>query len=999
MANDEIGTEGLAGLTGALRIPASTYRLQFNRFLPFGRARKIVPYLHELGITDVYSSPNFRSVPGSLHGYDIIRYDQLNPEAGTLEEYELFTDELSRHGMGQVQDIVPNHMCILGDNPWWQSVLENGRSSPYAHFFDIDWYPPLETLKDKVLLPILGEQYGKALEMGEIRLNFGEGGFFLSCYENTLPVEPGSYELILRHRLGELERKISETGQYEELMSVITALGHLPGTSERDLEKNRERNREKEVIKRRLWALYEASPDVREFIDGNIEIFNGVRGDPRSFDLLDGLISRQPYRLSFWVVATDEINYRRFFDINQLAAIRPELPDVFDESHRLIFEFIRQGRITGLRVDHLDGLYNPAEYLRDLQEDAVLAGLPGQEAQDRKKSSLKAELLQRPPAVPFYIIGEKILLKGEKIPDEWPICGTTGYDFLNSLNGIFIRTESARQMDDIYFRFTGSKLNFADLVYSAKKQVMDSSMSGEVNVLGHRLYMLAQKSRSTRDFTLLSLTRALSEVMACFQVYRTYISSSGAGERDRRYIEQAVKKAQRLNTSISAQTFDYIKQVLVLEYGADLSADDKAEWFDFVMKLQQLTGPIMAKGLEDTAFYIYNRLLSLNEVGGSPDRFGLPMEGFHGQNMERSKFRPCSMTATSTHDTKRSEDVRARLNVLTEMPRAWREALLKWKRTNRKKKPVLDRPVPGANDEYHLYQVLLGIWPVEGGGHEGESEKFAERIRQYTLKAAREAKVNTSWINPDKDYENALLSFIDRILFPMDRNKNPFLRDFVPFAEMVSCYGLLNSLSQVLLKAASPGIPDFYQGTELWTFSLVDPDNRGDVDYEARMLLLDELRDMEASMGKPLLCARMLEKPADPRVKLYVTWKALRFRKALREVFIGGDYVAVEPEGAKKEHLCAFLRKSGAKTALVCAPRFFSGLVPPGGLPIGEALWKDTWIELPALAGPLLSFRDVFTDRVVEPSVENGRRFIRAGELFSAFPLFLAEGFFKKIPG
>ncbi len=988
--------------TKTLRVPVSTYRLQFNRLLPFSRARNIIPYLHELGITDIYSSPNFRSAPGSLHGYDLIRYDQLNPEVGTLEEYGLFTEELSRYGMGQVQDIVPNHMCILGDNPWWQSVLENGRSSHYASFFDIDWFAPLETLKDKVLLPILGEQYGKALEMGEIKLSFREGGFFLACYENLLPVEPGSYELILRHRLGELEREIGGSEHYEELMSVITSLGHLPGTQERDLEKKRERNREKEVIKRRLLALYEASAEVRFFVEGNVRIFNGVKGDPRSFDLLDGLISRQPYRLSFWVVATDEINYRRFFDINQLAAIRPELPDVFDESHRLIFEFIKQGRITGLRVDHLDGLYNPAEYLRDLQQDAVLAMLPQEEAQDRKPA-LKTELLQKPPAVPFYIVGEKILMKGERIPEDWPICGTTGYDFMNSLNGIFIKQESSRRMDETYFRFIGEKINFPDLAYRAKRQIMESSMSGEINVLGHRLYMLAQKSRLTRDFTLLSLTRALSEVMACFQVYRTYISSSGAGERDRRYMEQAVKKAQRMNTSISAQTFEFIKQVLILEYSAELPADDKAEWFDFVMKLQQQTGPIMAKGLEDTAFYIFNRLLSLNEVGGSPDRFGLSMETFHGQNIERNKYWPFSMTATSTHDTKRSEDVRARLNVLTEMPGAWREALMKWKRTNKRKKPVLDRPVPSPNEEYHLYQVLLGIWPLQGLFNGGEQERkqkqkqksFMERIKQYMIKAAREAKVNTSWINPDKEYEEALLSFIDRILAPMDKNKNPFLRDFSPFADMVSRYGLLNSLSQTLLKAASPGIPDFYQGTELWTFSLVDPDNRGDVDYDARMRLLDELKSMEVSMGKSRLCGELLERLDDPRIKLYVTWKALHFRKTFREIFVGGDYVSLGTEGVKKENLCTFLRKKGAETALVCAPRFFAGLLPPRdvsagkAVPVGEAVWKDTCVELP---GPG-RFKDVFTDRTVETREEGGRYLLRAGELLSGFPLFLAEQF------
>ena len=973
------------------RVPVSTCRLQFNRLLPFNRAREIVPYLNELGITDIYSSSYLRSAPGSLHGYDIVRYDQLNSEVGTNDEYESFTDELSRHEMGQVQDIVPNHMCILGDNPWWQSVLENGQSSPYAHFFDIDWSASLETLRGRVLLPILGEQYGKALEMGEIQLSFREGGFFLACYENLLPVEPGSYELILRHGLGELESNIRGTQAYEELMSVITALGHLPGISERDLEKKRERNREKEVIKRRLSALYETSADVRLFIDGNINLFNGIKSDPRSFDLLDELISRQPYRLSFWMVATEEINYRRFFDINHLAAIRPELPDVFNESHRFIFDLIKQGRITGLRVDHLDGLYNPAEYLRDLQEGAVLSTLSEEEAQARR-ASLKTELLQKPPLIPFYIVGEKILLKGERIPEDWPLCGTTGYNFLNSLNGIFIKMENARGMDDIYSRFIGERLNFAAITYQAKKQVMDSSMSGEINVLCHRLYMIAQRSRSTRDFTFLSLTKALSEVMACYQVYRTYISSSGAGERDRKYIEQAVKKAQRMNTSISAQVFGFIRQVLVLEYSPELSANDKSEWFDFVMKIQQQTGPIMAKGLEDTSFYIYNRLLSLNEVGGSPDRFGTSMEAFHGQNMERNKYWPFSITATSTHDSKRSEDVRARLNVLTEKPHQWREALQKWKRTNKRKKPVLDgRPVPSPNEEYHIYQTLLGIWPgVFLNGKEAES--FLERVKQYMLKAAREAKVNTSWINPDKDYEDALMSFMEGILFPGKKNKNPFLKDFAPFANMVSFYGMFNSLSQVLLKAASPGVPDFYQGTELWAFSLVDPDNRQRVDYDARISMLKELGSMETSMGKEALCESLLKRPDDPKIKQYVTWKALNFRRTNRDVFMGGEYQAIEPEGERKENLCSFFRKISARRVLVCAPRFFTELVGPGVAPVGEDIWKDTWLPLP---GPV-RFKDVFTGRVVGTSGNNepptdGRSLIPVGELLKVFPLFLGE--------
>ncbi|MDA8170693.1 MAG: malto-oligosyltrehalose synthase [Nitrospiraceae bacterium] len=981
-------TEEAAGVPA---IPASTYRLQFNRLLTFEMARRIVPYLQELGITCIYCSPYFKSLPGSLHGYDIIRYDELNPEVGTAEEYGQFTGELSRRGMQQILDIVPHHMCILGDNPWWQSVLENGQSSPYASFFDIDWSPPLEVLKGKVLLPILADQYGKVLESGEIRLDFKDGAFFIACNNNRLPVEPRSYELVLRRGVEELEKEIPESAEFQELMSIITALSHLPEAAETDPEKKRERNREKEIIKRRLAALHESSGHIRRFLQDNIRVFNGAKGDRRSFDPMDGLVSRQPYRLSFWMVATDEINYRRFFDINELAAIRVEQPEVFNESHRFVLELIRQGKVTGLRVDHLDGLYNPAEYLRTLQEKAFLARIPEDVPEAERQAlaqSIEKGIMKTPPAIPFYIVGEKILQKGERIPEDWPIFGTTGYAFMNSLNGLFVRGDNEKIMDDIYFRFAGGKVNFSGLQYQAKKLILVSSMSAEVNILGHRLYMLAQKSRLTRDFTFPSLTKALSEVIACFPVYRTYISSSGVTDRDRRYIEQAVNRAKRLNPSVSNQIFQFIRQVLALEYAEGLSPEEKAGWFDFAMRFQQQTGPVMAKGIEDTAFYVYNRLLSLNEVGGSPGIFGTPVETFHGQNIERNKYWPFSLISTSTHDSKRSEDVRARINVLTEMPRAWRDAISRWKRANRKKKPSVEgKPVPDNNDEYHLYQVMVGVWPPTPPDNEGLAD-MRQRIKQYMLKAVREAKVNTSWISPNKEYEDALNTFIDRILGPAGHHgpADAFLGEFTAFSRTVAWYGMLNGLSQVLLKAASPGVPDFYQGTEFWTLSLVDPDNRREVDYGARSKLLEELKAREGSLGKVALCRELLANMQDSRVKLYVTWKALNFRKVFRDVFSAGQYIPLESGGQMRQHLCAFLRKDGG-SVMVCAPRFFVGLGAPGNVPTGEAVWKDTFVALPAP----MKFKDAFTDRVVAATEINGRHVIPLKDLFSDFPLFLAN--------
>ena len=633
-------------------------------------------------------------------------------------------------------------------------VLENGLSSPYAMYFDIDWTPVKKELRSKVLLPILGDQYGNILEGQELKVVLEEGEFFVHYSEHRFPLEPRTYVLILEHRLQELQAGLPEGhADIAELLSIITALKHLPFPTETDTAKVEERYREKEVIKRRLSTLFSGSPEVRAHLEENQRLFNGTKGDPKSFDLLDGLLNQQIYRLSHWRVATEEINYRRFFDINGLGAIRMEHHDVFQATHQLIFRLIRDKSVTGLRVDHPDGLYNPAEYFHRLQRGCFTQQMiaPGG-AGDPTHLTPQTELtlaerydeafLADPAYKPFYIVGEKILAKSERMPEDWPIFSTTGYVFLNSVNGIFIDGNNAKAFDDVYEKFIRAKVNFLDIIYEKKQLVMAVGMSSEVNTLGHYLNDLSEKSRHTRDFTLNSLRRVIVEVIAALSVYRTYTNTWQASDRDVQYIEHAVSRAKRKNPAMSGSIFDFLKDVLMLRFPKDFKDEDKSAWLDFVLRFQQITGPVMAKGVEDTAFYVYNRLVSLNEVGGVPDRFGTSLETFHGQTIERVKNWPHALITTGTHDTKRSEDVRARINVLSEMPREWADRARSWARMNKKKKTVIDGvETPDRNEEYLLYQTLVGAWPIEP--MEGNvSADFIQRIKDYMLKASREAKVN-----------------------------------------------------------------------------------------------------------------------------------------------------------------------------------------------------------------------------------------------------------------
>jgi (1->4)-alpha-D-glucan 1-alpha-D-glucosylmutase len=822
------------------RIPVATYRLQLNGALRFVDVQTLVPYFHRLGLTDLYTSPFLKARRGSLHGYDVIDHTSINPEIGSEEALASLAKELTHYGMGLIADVVPNHMGIDDEaNRWWWDVLENGPSSPYAKFFDIDWAPPKQDLANKVLLPILGDQYGKILENGEIQLLFEGGAFVITYYEHRFPVAPRSSIAILEPACERVRAQLDADDPYlVELESIITSLRVLPTRTESDPERVRVRLREKEVAKRRLWELTEASETVRQTIDQTVAAINGRRGDPQSFNQLEALLAHQAYRLSYWRVATDEINYRRFFDINHLAAIRVEEPEVFEAVHGIILRLLGSGQVTGLRIDHPDGLFDPVQYFLDVQTACrrTLAPSPAPAVERSEGTDGRA----------CYLVVEKILVREERLRPDWAVHGTTGYEFLNLVNGLFIDAAAERQFHELYARVTGQPFRFGDIAYQSKKLILDSTMSGELHVLARRLDRISEQHRWSRDFTLFTLQEALAEVIACFPVYRTYIRAAMnmVGDEDRHYILSALRTAKRRNPAMSESIFDFIASVLLLQDPEGINESQRAERRDFVMRFQQFTGPVMAKGIEDTAFYRVYPLASLNEVGGNPERFGVAVETFHRQNAERQANWPFAMLTTSTHDTKRSEDVRARIGVLSEMPRDWERAMQRWQALNHDKKAEVDgTEVPDANEEYLFYQTLVGAWPLQPMD-EPAHEHFVARLEGYMEKALKEAKLHTSWINPQDAYDQAVKRFVREVLRPGADNR--FLDDFRRFQNRVAQAGMWNSLSQTLLKITAPGVPDVYQGNELWEFSLVDPDNRQPVDFGTRARLLEELRQREA---------------------------------------------------------------------------------------------------------------------------------------------------------
>jgi len=815
------------------RVPLATYRLQLHKDFRFAHAIRLVPYLAALGVSHLYASPFLAARPGSMHGYDVVDHNRVNPEIGTEAELERLVATLERHGMGLVMDIVPNHMGVLqGENPWWMDVLEKGRASRYCGFFDIDWRPPKAELRGKVLLPVLGDHYGAVLERGELKVVKEQGRCWLRYFDHRLPLSP----------------------------RTATRL------------------------------------DLR-----------GINRDPLA---LHRLLERQNYRLAFWRVASDEINYRRFFEITDLAALRQEEPAVFEATHVLAARLCRRRGVDGLRVDHPDGLADPQGYFERL---ARLCG----------------EVGGRP-----WIVAEKIVAGHESVPAEWPVAGTTGYRFANLLTGAFVDGAAAGRFDRLYQRFTGERRDFEEIARESRMLIMATTLAAELASAAARLARIAAGNRFTRDYTEGGLRKALAEVAAHFPVYRTYVTARGPSEADRRHIDWAIGRARRASRIADPSVFDFIRSVLLLDIPAHHAARRKAV-LDFVTRFQQVTAPVVAKGVEDTAFYRYHRLVALNEVGNDPRSFGFSLKAFHAASEDRAKSWPHTMIASSTHDTKRSEDVRARLGVLSEMPSAWRLMLRRWSKLNRARRvEVNGAPAPSASDEYLYYQALLGIWPVTSLSAK-ESSSLKERMESYMLKAAREAKQRTSWINPDAEYEAALQRFIHESL-----DNALFVRDLGEAARRVGRLGLLVGLSQAAIKVASPGVPDYYQGTELWDFSLVDPDNRRPVDYAERERVLRRISSPRVE--------EMVENLESGEAKMHVIRHGLKLRNELPELFYRPAYTPLYADGGREENVLAFMLSLHNLRVVAVAPRLFAGLMAEGDLaPLGERAWGGAKLPLP----------------------------------------------------
>jgi (1->4)-alpha-D-glucan 1-alpha-D-glucosylmutase len=935
------------------RIPVSTYRLQFNQDLRFNDVTKLIPYLHTLGITDIYASPLLQAKRGSTHGYDVTDPSHLNPELGTDEEFDAMVHSLQQHEMGLLLDIVPNHMAANSENPWWMDLLEDGARSTFAAHFDVDWHPPARSLENRVLLPILGRPYGQALEGRELMLSYSQSGFFLNYFDFTLPIAPRSYARILGYRQDRLRRALGpESPAWQEFQGILAAVALIPGPSVPPTEAPGERRQHRGLIKERLWRLYTTSPEVKRFVDSNVRLFSGRKGVPSTFLLLDQLLNDQAYELAFWLTANEEINYRRFFTISDLVGIRIDDSITFDNVHAVVLRLATKGLVTGFRIDHIDGLRDPLGYLRRLQEKTHPA---------ENNSRLKD----------FYVVVEKILSPGESLPSEWPVHGTTGYDFMNAVNNIFVDPTNLPALENTYSEFISERISYLDLAYRKKKQVMQSLLAVEMRSLGRYLSVLAEQDRYARELSREQLTRTLIETTACLEPYRTYVRGFDVKPQDRTAILNALNEAKRRNPSIEPAYFSFLQEVLLLEPGPHLLPEQREARLLFMMTWQQFTGPITAKGVEDSALYVYNRLVSLNEVGGCPQCSDVSKNGFDSFLHQRHKKWPFAMNTTMTHDAKRSEDVRARINVLSEIPDEWDKCLNQWSLWNDPKCQIVKGVrAPERNEEILLYQILLGSWPMGAPA----CQCYTRRIQDFMVKAVREAMVHTRWTVPNIDHEQALTEFVGKIL--EDSEGNEFLADFKIFAAKIAYHGALNSLSQLVLKLASPGVADFYQGTELWDLRLVDPDNRNAVDFQLRDRMLADLREKTRS-AKELTTAWQ-----DGRIKMYVTQRGLLTRRDHAALFLKGDYISLEAQGPKRDCVIAIARRHRGEWCIVAAPRFTTRLSTSSSYNQLWEGWEDTSIVLPKEIPQ--RWVDVFSDKA-EREIQNST--VLVSELLREFPV------------
>ncbi|MBD3246144.1 MAG: malto-oligosyltrehalose synthase [Candidatus Omnitrophica bacterium] len=911
-----------------MHVPVATYRIQFTPDFGFHAGARVLAYLCRLGISDLYASPVFYCRPGSRHGYDVVDPTRLNPELGTETQFVSLLRQARECGLHWIQDIVPNHMAIDRRNPLLMDVLEKGVSSRFAPFFDIDWDPPYESLKGKMLLPVLGKFYAECLESGEIRLVCDGQGLGISYYDFRFPLRPGSYPKVFARLPG-------SGGIWEEFSDRLKILreGFPDGRITEALE----------------WIRHvlEHNEEIGRYAREVVAEFQGSAGNPDTFSRLDELLNEQYYRLSFWKVASEEINYRRFFTLNDLISVRQEDRSVFDFTHRLVFRYIRENLFHGVRIDHIDGLYDPGGYLSRLKE--------------------------RHPGL--YVAVEKILGVHEWLPGTWTVEGTTGYDFLGWTNALFVQKSAEKEFTKFYYKRTGRGISFEDLVTAKKRLIIGTHLAGNIDMLAFAIKNLSAHDRYGWDLTLYGLKRALVEIFAHFPVYRTYINQNHVSSRDKEYLRSAIEKAKNSAPGFLLELEFIERKMLLSAHGR--TEEEKIRWREFVMNFQQFTAPLMAKGFEDTIFYLYNRFVSLNEVGGDPVRFGVSAADYHEWLRERARTFPLTWNASSTHDTKRGEDVRARLNVLSEIPHEWQVLVKGWMRRNKgKKRKIGGKFMPDANDEYFLYQTLVGALPFSPEEH---NEFFRDRIKAYLVKAVREAKEHTAWIKPDTEYEEAACEFTDRIL--EQGEENAFWSEFRQFQSKIAFFGIFNSLSQTLLKMTAPGIPDFYQGCELWNLCLVDPDNRREVDFGLRERLLREIEDRVEENIQGCI-EELLGRREDGRIKMFLIRQALSARVRYPELFSRGEYLALEVQGERKDHIFAYMRRNERAAALVCVPRFLTGVIKQGQDPLGTDVWQDTAVGLPE--NGKCCWRNVFTGQqhVAASSIP-------AAEILSLFPVAL----------
>lgn len=875
------------------RIPSSTYRLQLHKGFTFDDASAIAPYLRDLGISHVYSSPYLQAAPGSMHGYDVVDHQRVNAELGVQKAHERFCQVLGETGLGQVLDIVPNHMSLGRENRFWWDVLENGSSSRYASFFDIDWDPAEERLRNKVLVPVLGDHYGRVLEAGEIQVVRHGTEFTVEAASQSFPVSPNSLSVILA--------RAAEYSKSDALSFVAASFARLPEPEGWDRRAMLARDRDKVVLQRIVGRICEEQRAACDAVDRAVCDLNA------NWDALDDFLNQQHYRLAFWKTADQQLGYRRFFDVNTLIGLRMEREHVFEETHALLVEWLRKGVLDGVRVDHPDGLRDPLEYFRRLREH-VPDG---------------------------WIIGEKILEPGEFLRQEWPIEGTSGYDFMNTVGGVMVSREGTEQLRAIYGELTGEPTDFRQISHDKKINVTQEALGSDVNRLTSLFVQICECNRNQRDYTRTEIRRAIREVAACFRIYRTYVipERNEITDEDREAVREATECAKTNRQDIHAGLFDFMRQVLTLEVRGKWEAE-------FVLRFQQFTSPVMAKGVEDTAFYNFNRLIGLNEVGGDPGNDGVSVAEFHAYQTKMQQTHPQTMTTLSTHDTKRSDDVRARLAVLSEMPVEFAQTVRGWMERNARYKTA---DLPDRNSEYFLYQTMIGAWPLT-----------ADRLHTYMEKAMREAKQQTTWVANNKEYEVALRSFIDSLL-----GDGAWTEELEAVVARVQDAGRINSLAQTLVKYTSPGVPDLYQGSELWDLSLVDPDNRRPVDYDLRRRLLAEMRGMSA--------ADVLGRWDDGLPKLWTVFHGLHVRRDRPRSFgPEGEYVAIEVTGSRSEHVIAYLRGGDVAT-----------VVPRLPLTLAEE-WSDTSITLP---------QGVWRNRLRGDVVEGGE--VRMADLLAGFPVAL----------